>query len=204
MNNTDGKTLRSGQAFNVFNSEKARAAISRILDLNGGSADFYYINKLMYLLERKSLIEKGRPFVYDQMYSVRFGPIVSNVYDELKICSISDREGWASSFIRKGNDVTLKVPGDYDQLSPYDERIVAQTVEKVENELHLRCLDRNSAFNALHEFIQKLPEYEVVEIGRTEISYEKILLKADLPELEIEEILNSNDDYGLLIRAGRI
>ncbi len=204
MNNIDGNTLRSGQAFNVFKSEKARAAVSRILELNGGTADFYYINKMMYLLERKSLIEKGRPFVYDKLFSIKYGPIVSKVYDELKICSVSDSVGWGLSFGREGHNIILKEPGDYDQLSSYDERAIAQTVQQIEQELHLKTLDPNSAFQTLHKYIQKLPEYEAVEKGHRDISYEKILKKTGLSEPEIEEILNSNNDYGVLLRAACI
>jgi len=52
--------------------------------MKGGEADRYWLCKVMYFIERRSLIESGQPMFFGKLFSLPYGPIVSEVNDLLK------------------------------------------------------------------------------------------------------------------------
>lgn len=65
----------------VFDERKATEAAAELLRLNGGRMSYLRLVKLMYLADRKCLVETGLPITGDLMYSLRRGPILSEVLD---------------------------------------------------------------------------------------------------------------------------
>lgn len=183
--------------YSVFNTDKAIAALSRFLELKGGKADFYYLNKMIYLLERKSLLERGTPIIFDRLCLMPYGPVPSNVYDELKdIRQMGGFANWATSFNFPEHRV-VELIGSYDEktLSRYEKKSIEQISQDIEKDLRLSTLPTLEAFNALHEYMMKLPEYVHVEKGSFPLSYKMILKKNNVSERDIDSILNEIEHH---------
>lgn len=169
----------------AYDSEKALAVLTYILRLLGDRGDKHQLIKMMYWIERISIIETGFPVFFDQVYSLPYGPILSQTLDNIN-SSNSETSPWYG-FIRTDGrmNVILVKEGDFDELSEYDETKIKETVEKF----------KDTCFSDRTDFFHALPEYTKVSTGeRADISYRVILEKgaeystadADFALLEIE------------------
>lgn len=68
----------------VFHERKAAQAAARLLRRHGGEMEYFKLIKLMYLADRRVLIETGLPITGDRMVSMDHGPVLSGVYDLIK------------------------------------------------------------------------------------------------------------------------
>jgi len=162
-----------------FREGKAVAALSRVLEMKGGKADKYWLCKVMYFIERRSLIESGQPMFFGRLFSLPYGPIVSEVNDLLKISKDSDIPLLTGKFFQiNGNIVTLLNPPDYSCLSEFDEEIIEK--EFLEHQ--------EDDFNNIAGFSHKLPEFESTD-SHKKIAYESILRGSGATEEEINETL---------------
>jgi uncharacterized phage-associated protein len=64
-----------------FDEEKATQVAGCFLALRGGRMHYLKLIKLLYLLDRTSLIERGIPITTDRYVSMDHGPVVSNIYN---------------------------------------------------------------------------------------------------------------------------
>jgi hypothetical protein len=108
---------------------KATEAVARLLEKEGGSADYLRIVKLAYLADRDSIIRRGVPIVGGSYFSMRYGPTVGEVM------SFANRErrapGWEEHISeRHGNTLTLKQVPDYRNLSQSELDILDGVVEE--------------------------------------------------------------------------
>lgn len=67
-----------------YNKELANAIAASFIKMEGGSIDRIKLNKLMYLLEKKSLMEHESPIIGGMYISFEFGPAISPVDDDIK------------------------------------------------------------------------------------------------------------------------
>lgn len=152
----------------AFKSSKALAALTYMLSLLGGKGDKHELIKMMYWLERKYIIETGFPMFYDQAFSLEYGPILSQVLDNMNTCNTETAPWYGHIRRNPPYEFELIREGDFDELSDYDEELITQTVNQFKN------LD----FSRRTEFFHALPEYTRVPEGqRKEISYRVILEK---------------------------
>ena len=184
----------------VFNNEKAVAALTAFISLKNNVADFYYLNKMMYLLERKSILETGTPVFFDRLCSLPYGPVPSNVNDQLKnvrqMCDFADWSIYVS--FSEQNTVILNQEADYDFLSRYETSSIEKLNKEIEDTLLLSKREPNDAFNALHAYIMKLPEYVKQDSGSELLLYEDLLIKNGVDPLKVQDILDEIDFQTLL------
>ena len=64
-----------------YHQERATQAAARLLKLRGGAMSYMKLLKLMYLADRKALLEHGRPITYDRFVSMDHGPVLSQTYN---------------------------------------------------------------------------------------------------------------------------
>ena len=64
-----------------FRTDKAIAALTYLLELSGGKQDKYWLNMVMYYIERESILRYGDPMFYDDLCSTPYGPVASSVSD---------------------------------------------------------------------------------------------------------------------------
>ncbi|MBZ5626471.1 MAG: SocA family protein, partial [Acidobacteriia bacterium] len=67
-----------------FNERRATEAAARFLKLRGGRMSYLKLIKLLYLLDRETLLRWGRPVTTDRYVSMDNGPVVSRIYDLIR------------------------------------------------------------------------------------------------------------------------
>jgi uncharacterized phage-associated protein len=103
-----------------FNLEKTIQAIAAFLHFHG-SKEMSYLRmlKLLYLADRESLRETGRPITGDRVVAMEHGPVLSSVYDLIK----GEHTGWSvwSKFLgKKGYRIELLQDPGNGVLSKYE------------------------------------------------------------------------------------
>jgi uncharacterized phage-associated protein len=138
-----------------FNVEKTIQAIAALLHFHG-SKEMSYLRllKLLYLADRESLKETGRPITGDRAVSMKHGPVLSGVCNLIK----GEHTAWAqwSEFLRKkGYRIELLEDPGNGFLSKYE-------IGKL-RELSERYADRNEW--DLVEIVHGLDEWKKNDPG---------------------------------------
>lgn len=162
-----------------FREEKAMAVASLLLNLSGGNCDKYWFNKVMYYVERSCLIETGQPLFFDDLYSIPWGPIVSQVKENIDLIQYPIDTNWSTYFDMQDKTIFLKKEVDDSVLSPFEENLVKKIYDKF----------KGWDFNQLKKFFHELPEH-IETKSREPISYEAILKKVGCDQDTISEILD--------------
>jgi uncharacterized phage-associated protein len=168
-----------------FNERKTTQAAAKVLKLAGGQMNYMLLIKLLYLLDRRALKKWGRPVSGDDYFSMKLGPVLSEVLD--LITTEPGASGYWGSHISEPVRYVVSLaddPGD-DDLSEAEEQII--------EEVHDHYGGYNP-FQLADELHQMLPEWEKIEQGRSPITYRAILeaLKKTPEEIAaIEEDLRS-------------
>jgi len=68
----------------AFNERKTAEAAAHLLNMAGGSMELLVLLKLLYLADRRTLIERGMPITGDRMVAMKKGPVLARVYDATK------------------------------------------------------------------------------------------------------------------------
>jgi uncharacterized phage-associated protein len=163
-----------------FKEEKAIAAASLLLRLSKGTCDKYWLNKVMYYIERQSLVLTGEPMFNDSLYSVKYGPIVSAINDAIDNSAYPFENEWNKHFILEGNTVRLLTESSYDSLSDSEEEIIKEAFAKFQG----------WGFTRLVNYFHKLPEHTET-MSRIDIEYSEILQKSGVDEESIKDALET-------------
>ena len=161
-----------------FQEEKAIAVATRFLSLSGGKCNKYWLNKLMYYVERESLVETGQPIFFDAMFSLPYGPIVSAVNDGIDSTQYQDGSEWKKNLVVDKKNVTLIKDGDYDLLSDFEEGIIRSAFEKF----------KGWGFDRLNSFFHNLPEHIETD-SSIELPYSYVLTKSGVDKKTIDEAI---------------
>jgi uncharacterized phage-associated protein len=163
-----------------FREEKAIAVASLLLKLSNNKCDKYWLNKVMYYVERQSLVLTGQPVFYDSLYSVKYGPIVSAVNDAIDNTAYPFDNEWNKHLVIEGNTVKLKIESNYSSLSDFEVKIVEDAYNKF----------KGWSFSQLKEFFHNLPEHKET-ISRIDIEYSEILKYSGADEESIQDALET-------------
>lgn len=68
----------------AFSERKTAEAAAHLLRLADGEMDLIVLLKLLYLADRRALVERGMPITGDRLVSMKNGPVLSRVYDASK------------------------------------------------------------------------------------------------------------------------
>ncbi len=167
-------------SFELYNDKKALAATTYLLGLSNGKCDKYWLNKVLYYIERQSLVLSGQPMFFDELYSVKYGPIVSIINDQIDQTSYPVKDWVWSKHIRlEGNVVTLLSRADESVLSPFEEQIITDAYGKF----------KGWNFGKLRNYFHALKEHRDTE-SRVPITYDEILQAEGFTEAEIEESIS--------------
>jgi uncharacterized phage-associated protein len=162
-----------------YKENKAISVVSMLLQLSKGHCDKYWLNKIMYYVERQSLIKSGQPMFFDQLYSVPFGPIASAVNDGIDTAEYPTIDSpWTNYFSVEGQKVKLRKEADYSVLSPFEEEIIKEAFHKF----------KGWSFTQLKEYFHHLPEY-IETSSREIINYDVILEAEGYSKKQIKETI---------------
>lgn len=93
LNWEDVERYKVIEKHNLYNEIKATQVAVILLKLNGGEMDYAKCIKLLYSIEREALKRWMRPVIYDDLFSLPHGQVVSKTLDRAEF-----RERRAKSF----------------------------------------------------------------------------------------------------------
>jgi uncharacterized phage-associated protein len=160
-----------------FDEKKTTQAAARLLNLAGGQLPYIKLVKLLYLVDREALLRWSTPVTGDHYYSMKMGPVLSNVLD---LVTKESHGFWADHIVKASRwDVKLaQDPGDGELSEAEDELI-----EKIFADYG--GMDKFKLVDHLHEI---LPEWERVTTGRKPIEFASILKAGNKSDEEIAAI----------------
>ena len=169
-----------------FNEIKTTQTATFLLNKSGGKMNYMKLIKLLYLIDREALIHWGRTLTCDTYFSMKHGPVLSNVLD---IIIYGEK---ATSYWYK----YITEPKNY-EIELKDELPRQDTLSKREIKLIDEIFDDFNEFNEwemvdiCHDI---LPEWKDVGETSEQIEIDDILTAEKKSEEEInsikEEILN--------------
>ena len=166
-----------------FNEKKATQAAALFIRLAGNRLNYMVLIKYLYLADRKALTTWGRLITNDRFYSMKLGPVLSNVLDLINEERMPDEDSYWYRFISSPSDykVTLNEDPGIGKLSIAEEELIRETFEK-----YRKYQDKQFDFaKVLHD---ELPEWEKLKYGRKLITIQSILLAAQTSDEEISQI----------------
>ena len=175
-----------------FNEDATAQAAAHLLRLHGGTLPYMKLIKLLYLADRRMLLEHGRPITGDRFVSMRHGPVLSRVLDFI---NEGPRRTDAASWFRyvsapRGYDVSLvDVNAPTDELSRLELRVLNEI------DAEFGPLDKWELVDLLHQI---LPEWTDPGSGSRPIEFADILRAADRSEDDIAAIRSEADSAWLL------
>ncbi len=163
-----------------FKEEKAIEAVSLLLSLSNNACDKYWLNKVMYYVERQSLILSGQPMFNDSLFSIKYGPILSTVNDAIDNIAYPFDNEWNRHFTLEGNTIKLIQESGYDSLSEFEEKIIKNAYAQF----------KGWDFKRLRAFFHNLPEHKETA-SRVDIEYSDILKSSNIDEESIKDSLET-------------
>jgi uncharacterized phage-associated protein len=166
-----------------FQPEKTVQVAAMFLKLHGGSINYLGLLKLIYMADRLALERINRPLTGDKYVSMKYGPVLSRVYDFIKGSARFNNEGdaleiWQKYISKQRNRfkilgtnykvILLEDPGN-EELSEEEEEIIEKVYKECGN------YDRFDLANMTHDFPEwqdprKLnPSQNVVDIENIKI-----------------------------------
>ena len=166
----------------LYNPRKAAQAAAFLVRLHGGQMDMVSLLKILYLSDRKCLIRRGRPITGDRMVSMPHGPVLSRIYDQVKVGPEEGQDQTWSEYLceRQGNTVSLRQANpSTDELSDYERAILAEEHEQY----------KNFSFGQLKKLTHDLPEYQDPEGSSLQIDPADILRIEGWSQDDIRDVL---------------
>jgi uncharacterized phage-associated protein len=164
--------------------KKATPAVARLIQKSGAPIDYLRLIKLVYLADRKSIIDRGIPIVGGTYYSMRKGPVISEV---MNFVNMQNAPRWKETISpRSGDEVRLCGIPDFGALSKSElnilDGVVAEHHQRTTEELVAWCHDH-------------CPEYEQVRAGQRKlITVESILKGAKKEVAQIRKVIESANE----------
>lgn len=165
-----------------FNERKAAQAAAYLLQRKGGTLDKLVLLKTLYMADRRTLLEEGKPITGDRMVAMDHGPVLSVV---LNLMNRTPGPGsmWAKLIEPPDadDDVRLKrgAKPDTDELSRYELRVLDDVLDKYSD------MEPFDLVKLLHEIC---PEWRLPNGAVQDIDYVDLLRRNGKSESEIEDI----------------
>jgi len=106
-----------------FNEKALTQAAAVLLRREGGKMNYMKLLKLLYIADRKSLIEANKQISGDRLVAMDNGPLLSRAYDLLKEGKTQGAQGfWCEHIATKRYEAVLKTDPGNGALSEADER----------------------------------------------------------------------------------
>lgn len=119
-----------------YNSEVARVVAARFIINEGGRMNYTKLMKLMYLLERRSLMENCAPVVGGRYVAMNHGPLISQVYDDVKANAWDGIELCGYNMVWQGDAADVE-----DYLSDWEEENIDALSEQFKGQNYSALID---------------------------------------------------------------
>lgn len=164
----------------LFHPEKAVEAAAVLLKLHGKPMKYLGLLKMLYIADRIALARMEQPITGDHYVSMKYGPVLSGVYDLIKGKPIDNALPFWSKFISPRNEHLISLlndPGNAD-LCEEEEKIIQEVYQKFG---HLDPF-------LVAEWTHNLPEWQDPHGSAIPIAVEDILRNVGKSDEEIDEI----------------
>jgi uncharacterized phage-associated protein len=169
-----------------FNETKATQVAALFLKKNHGKMKYMKLIKLLYLADREALKRWERPLTGDSYFSMKHGPILSNILDKISQGSNPKKQSYWHSYITNPSDYSVALRGEpeEDELSKREVDLIEEIYQQY------KTYDRWKMVDICHEI---LPEWQDPGESSVPIRIEDILRVLNKTEMEIaiieEELL---------------
>lgn len=126
--------IRSNRAENMpfrFDSEKTLQAIGILLahSVSDNRDNYMRILKLLYMADRRSIDQTGRPITGDGFVAMKRGPVLTRTYNIIKE-EDSASQVWSQYIVKKGYDILLIDNPGFGKLSKYEIELLQTICEE--------------------------------------------------------------------------
>ena len=164
----------------MFREDKTTQMAARFLSLANGRLEYIKLLKLLYLADKKMLIQRGHPITYDDCYAMKWGPVLSKTYDIIK----GERESdyWSVFIETNGYDVELKDDPGSGKLSRAEDRIIDEVFEEYQHQ---------ESFDLVRHLHDTLQEWQRQQPGNSskKMTYKLVLQTEGFGQEDIDNIL---------------
>ena len=174
---------------NYFNERKTTQIASLLLSMNGGKMNYMKLIKLLYIIDRKALLEWGFPLTFDKYVSMPKGPVLSNTYNLIMEGVQNKEESYWYSFISEPSYYSVELIAE-----PNDVELSIAEIElitKIDSEY--KDKDQWEMVDIVHE----LPEWIDPEGSSIPINYKDILREAGKTASEIASTIKDIESLQL-------
>ncbi|MFV8985328.1 Panacea domain-containing protein [Serratia fonticola] len=182
----------------MFCEQKVAQMAAYLLHKRGGRMAYLKLMKLLYLSDRKSLIDYGDMMSGDRLFSMKHGPVLSETLDLMRNTNRKGGDSWGQWIEKHGNDVQLKVNihemggiEAFDELSKAEIRILDQVYGVYGH------MNRFEVRDMTH-LKEVCPEWKDPGNSRRQIFIGDILLLSGKSNHETEQILQNMRESDIL------
>lgn len=163
----------------VFDEQKAAQAAAYLLRRQGEPMPYIKLIKLLYLADRKALIETGYPITGDRFVSMPHGPVLSQILDLITWGCRDEGSPWREHISLPSNYSVMAIgPHDEGSLSDYDRGLLDALLDEFGAMDHWDLVDHTHA----------LPEWVDPEGSSIDIDPRVILRDAGYTDEGIEDV----------------
>lgn len=173
-----------------FHDKKTAQAAAYLLGRHGGRLPYMVLIKLLYLADRAMLLKHGQTITGDRMFSMRHGPVLSQVLDFITEGPDDNPSSWFEYIEPPVKyEVTLKAKAGTDELSRFELHLLDEVDGRYGG------MDRWDLVQLLH---RTLPEWKDPGVSSSRIEPEEILRAESVPEEEIARMAEDAKDLWFL------
>jgi hypothetical protein len=170
-----------GKRRSLYSEVKATQAACLLLELNAGEIDYAKCIKLLYSIEREALNRWMRPVIYDDLYSMPYGQVVSRTLDRAEHREIPPQSFWGKHIKRdEQNNLRLVKECGRSKLSRAEISLIEEIFEKNKDKTPKQL------FNDHHN-PALFPEYKDPHGSSIETTYSYLLRILGKTQEEIKE-----------------
>jgi uncharacterized phage-associated protein len=167
--------LEGGMMHLRFNFERTLQASAYLLRLDGKRMSYLCLLKLLYIADREWLAESGESISGDRAFAMRFGPVLTSVYDLIR--GNGSKAGLWDDFIHtEGYAVNLVTDPGRDELSKAIVKKLAEVTERYRN------VDEFELSELTHSFPEWANHYNG---GTNSIPWQEMILAQNKPEMVV-------------------
>ena len=122
----------------AFADRKTAQAAAYLLRRHGGSFNYMHLIKLLYLADRKRLLLRGEPLTGDRHFSMKHGPVLSQVLDFITHGPELGNSAWFD-YISAPSGYTVSLKPDAATSTDELSRAELKLLEEVDEQYELSC-----------------------------------------------------------------
>ena len=174
-----------------FNELKAAQAASLLISFHGGKLNYMVLIKLLYLADRRMLLEHGYTITGDSFVSMPRGPVLSKILDLITMGRYKEITPWFR-YISEPKHYEVKLaehaPSKRDELSRYEAGVLREVYKKYGS---MNKWD-------LVELMHTLPEWEDPKGSSLPIDPQNILRLEGIAPEKIEQFISHAEEVCFL------